>query len=161
MQLVIQQRHRFSQVSGDSIPKKSKPRACDMPPDFETCFSRQAWKSARAHRPAIGSKAKQAGRHQIDHYLVASGSMAWSGCGPQHFGSQGRRGLHAAPNRKNHRSFPDGRIRDVFPAKHWQPEDICWGFRQQIWPFAISHCSRCCSCQREHVGKAIQLAPRP
>ena len=84
MQLVIQQRHRFSQVSGDSIPKKSKPRACDMPPDFETCFSRQAWKSARAHRPAIGSKAKQAGRHQIDHYLVASGSMAWSGCGPQH-----------------------------------------------------------------------------
>lgn len=84
MQLGIHQRHRFSQVSGDSIPKKSKPRACDMPPDFETCFSRQAWKSARAHRPATGSKAKQAGRHQIDHYLVASGSMAWSGCGPQH-----------------------------------------------------------------------------
>ena len=84
MQLGIHQRHRFSQVSGDSIPKNSKTCACDMPPDFETCFSRQAWKSARAHRPATGSKAKQAGRHQIDHYLVASGSMAWSGCGPQH-----------------------------------------------------------------------------
>lgn len=37
------------------------------------------WKN----RPATRSKAKQTGRYEIDHYLVASGSITWTGAGPE------------------------------------------------------------------------------